>query len=825
MLHIDFTLPESCPTLEQLIEEYGLQPHSCSDDRARGKARLTYRHQGAIVPRHLLAACKKVFGKDCSVTTDKSDEACEEYTAPAESDILEALGRVLYIRDSGNWRKTIDRFAKKWGLALSNGHLVAGAGAREHADTSTEVLTAIDAHTKEECGSSQIDAEVVENVRSDALSNTIDIIPGAENRTFPPSQTSDPEDQTLGEYDHPQQLSPDSGDNQTPIGRGSQHFNWTDMLSHCPLAAEFELGAAYGHKITWGIMTNYVQIDGGHQRFLGGLDRRCDGSEKMRSKWLYDLRRARELGYKPTGCDKFCPHAEDCSHGKNMLGQVFRPGQVRILQESGSEMSLEAARELTRVYVQDALDSADDAIHLIIIPTGVGKTEAILNVKNALVAAPTHALASRNADRMRAAGNDTCVLGDVPAYSPVFDAMLAHYHDTGAHSAASSLIQSEIAALKSNAKNLTARERALMEYDKALRWLYETKLTANATHARALNLRRDGIRDTIIFDEDPLISAMGFAQADMSDLLTIKSKAVQECKDRLVRDTLVKLVETVETAKNGDFEDVPSMYCAKFSQLAEFVVKHCPEVQTNVLGLFEARKFVRVRPLRKDVVAYAKTPKLPCGKVIVLSATANPELYRLAFPNRKIVVRRIERIQQVGSVAQCCQFSLSKQQLKRLGTEGMDRIISAIAKKVGSRPVITRKDLKADLEAAGMNVQAIMHFGKCSGFDDLNGQDIAVVGSYQLNPIAYLLVASVLGIHFTVADQQMHYTQIEHEGMLFYAHRYDSLELRMIQLWMVQSELMQAVGRARHLGSEANVLVFASLPISGARFFDLDLAA
>lgn len=814
MLRIDFSLPEGYDDIHTLVDDFGLQPYGCSNDGY--KAVLVYSYQGDEAPKHVVAAAQKLFGKKCSVTVDWELKPWKEFTSGAESDLLEALPRVLYIRNKANCRRDLDRFIAKHGLAARHGYPVPKGEA--------SVPGTVTSSREVDSPAGEPLTEVGENGRSYALSNTIiSISPSVSSSTF--------EDQFNEEYDPQRNSAPDSGDDQRqPVGRAKQHHDWQEMLENCELARRFEDGERLNHRVTWGLMTNYIAVDGGQDRFFDKLEFRPGYTPDVQLKWIFEVRKARQQNYRPTGCDKYCPFAGECNHGKNMLRQVLKPGQVRVIDTSKEEsaMSLEAARELTKVYVQDAVTDEDrDSIHLIIIPTGVGKTEAVLGVQNAVLAAPTHDLAARNTERIRAAGNETCLVGDVPEYDPEFDARLASYHAMGAHSLAASLIKAEVADIRKRkpAAHYTPAEKALVDYDNSLKWLYETKLTANLTHARALNLRRDGVRETIIFDEDPLMSAMGFSEADLADLLLIKSKAAHECQDDQIKDTITRMVEVVEAAKNGIYTDVPRMICSKVNQLAQFVAEHCPEVQTDVLGIFEARTFVKVRPLRKDVVVYAKAPRLPRGKVIILSATASEELYKMAFPNRKIVVRRIDSVKQIGSIDQCCSHSLSKDQVERLGDEGMDKLLSAIAKRVGKRPVITRKDLKADLEAAGMNVQAIMHFGKCSGFDDLNGQDIAVVGTYALNPITYLLMASVLGVHFTVADQSMQYNRIEHDGLLFYAMAYQSYELRMIQLWMMQSELMQAIGRARHQSTEANVLVFASLPIAGARFFDLDLAA
>ena len=59
----------------------------------------------------------------------------------------------------------------------------------------------------------------------------------------------------------------------------------------------------------------------------------------------------------------------------------------------------------------------------------------------------------------------------------------------------------------------------------------------------------------------------------------------------------------------------------------------------------------------------------------------------------------------------------------------------------------------------------------------------------------------------------MGYKEIEYNGFKFMFNCYDNLELRKIQLGLIESDLIQAIGRARTLRTDAKVEVYSSFPL------------
>jgi hypothetical protein len=106
-----------------------------------------------------------------------------------------------------------------------------------------------------------------------------------------------------------------------------------------------------------------------------------------------------------------------------------------------------------------------------------------------------------------------------------------------------------------------------------------------------------------------------------------------------------------------------------------------------------------------------------------------------------------------------------------------------------------------------------MYFGNCEGYDILNGKDLAVVGTPHRNNVAYYLTAAIIGETLKLEDMEMSLQKVEYNGFRFKFNCYSHGTLRRIQLSLIESDLIQAVGRARSLRTKAKVVLFSNFPL------------
>ena len=126
----------------------------------------------------------------------------------------------------------------------------------------------------------------------------------------------------------------------------------------------------------------------------------------------------------------------------------------------------------------------------------------------------------------------------------------------------------------------------------------------------------------------------------------------------------------------------------------------------------------------------------------------------------------------------------------------------------GDVPTITFKAFSEDCE---------IHFGNSEGCNFMAGHDIAVVGTPHMAEQVYKFIAYRMGGNISYTA---HYIPIVHNGFRFWFYTYDDELLRQIQLWLIQGELEQAVGRARLLRNDCTVYLFSDFPLMHSEFME-----
>jgi len=109
-----------------------------------------------------------------------------------------------------------------------------------------------------------------------------------------------------------------------------------------------------------------------------------------------------------------------------------------------------------------------------------------------------------------------------------------------------------------------------------------------------------------------------------------------------------------------------------------------------------------------------------------------------------------------------------------------------------------------------------LHFGNTAGCDHLKGKNIDVIGTPHQTEWIYKLFANSIGLDFDAYARIKPNITAGHNGYRFRFTTYDDKILRAIQFYMIESELEQAVGRARLLRENCTVNLFSNFPLSQA---------
>ena len=219
---------------------------------------------------------------------------------------------------------------------------------------------------------------------------------------------------------------------------------------------------------------------------------------------------------------------------------------------------------------------------------------------------------------------------------------------------------------------------------------------------------------------------------------------------------------------------------------------------------FYVRKKAKDKNLTEDTVAYLKPATFYENvKYIIVSATANEDVYYKYFGENKVDFYVCKKAAYGGVLEQYPERSMSRTYISE--HPGIIERLMKCFKIYDEDKVITFLKFKG----------GVLHFGNTEGSNMLEGQDILVVGTPYHAEFIYKLAAFEMGLVFD-DDEAMSLQFVEYNGKRFWLNTFRDEDLRSIQFWMLESELEQAVGRARLLRNSCKVYLFSSFVLSQA---------
>ncbi len=425
-------------------------------------------------------------------------------------------------------------------------------------------------------------------------------------------------------------------------------------------------------------------------------------------------------------------------------------------------------------------------IYLFKLPTAIGKTQIITSCTGVTIAAPTNDLKNEISSRMNVIHHSTP--DGIEFESDYLNNLIHYYYSIGLPSKSTAVLYdvvNETGTDKYSESDMGKSEQYLGQLHKS----FMTNETILTTHSRALF--SDFNHPTIIFDEDPLNSLISIKSLEISDLVKLNNNLFQG------NQSLQTTINFFNSLIPGEIRKTPIL-SVDLDGLIEQLSR--TKINSDIFSFFES-SFLMKDPLTPNIIHYVVKKELPSSKkIIILSATIPVYLYKKLYGDRVQVVD-ISDVEHMGEIIQYTSRSCSR--------NGLTQYHREISEMIGNTPVITFKSFQNQFKNPVKN----MYFGNCSGYDELKGNDIAVVGTPNRDNIQYLLSASILGIEFKTTDTTMTYQKIDYNGFRFRLKCYDHPDLRNIQFSFIESDLVQAVGRARTLRTKSKVHLYSNFPL------------
>lgn len=583
-----------------------------------------------------------------------------------------------------------------------------------------------------------------------------------------------------------------SGGN-SPKVKGEKPFrvNWDEARKKVRILDEFMNGKWLYHNELRGLTTNLLKAEGGRKLINETMEKynKLGLTKYCENKFSLIIYLAAK-GYPPQPINTFSKYDED-QHIYDFATEVLNQrGKIQILEDI-NRISVEEAVAKLENHFEKVLNSGEKGkIYLIKVPTALGKTRLLENVKNATLAFPTAKLKEEVRGRM--------VVPNIMTPNQIIfqddrtNNMINHYYSMGLYQKAVEVLH------KVASGNLfNDSEDDMIKATEYLKQLQECKLsdkTVLTTHTRAIHT--EFRHNTLIFDEDPIGSFVQINQLKISDLSEGKQRLRLENNKQSIENVIKMLEKAIpgERLVNNIIEIEIEELVQKLSEVTS--------IKSNIFGFFDSNYFIKDKhdPNLIHYVTISKKKHLEGKNIIILSASISTNMYKLLFGER-VEVFDVGEVKQMGKVIQYTKRSCSRDGLKYYGKQ--------ISKLVGDKDVITFKSFTNQF----MNANKEIYFGNCSGYDSLSGKNLVVVGTPHRNNVEYLLLAVALGINFKTTDTSMEFKEIVYNGFKFMFKCYDNEELREIQLGLIESDLIQAVGRARTLRTEAVVELYTNFPL------------
>ena len=584
--------------------------------------------------------------------------------------------------------------------------------------------------------------------------------------------------------------SPFSPSSSTVVREGEEKvkIDWTLARSRIKILDQFLKGEWLHHDQLFGLATNLINVKGGRKMMKETMTKFNEkGLTEYTENNFNILPYLSIVNYPPQPIHTFSLYDED-SVVYDLVSEVREQrGKIHFLEKI-NKIQLDDAEDKLKEEFQRVLDSSDvGKIHLFKLPTAIGKTQLLTSVTGCTIALPTNSLKNEVKDRMVVpckTSPDPVIFND-----DRINRMIEHYYSIGLPKKAVRIIYDLVS--KNTLYKVNEEDKIL-----AQSFIDEVELSQASiesvvtTHARALYTNFN--HDTLIFDEDPLSSLIQIQQIRISDLFRLELILQKDRKD------LTNLVNLLRNANQSEIIPTPVMVINLDEMIEK--VSDTNQVDSNLFGFFASTYFVKDR-LDPDLIHYVVRREIPKDKkIIILSATVSTFIYRSLFGDR-VEVFDVGDVVQKGKVIQYTKRSCSRNSL--------NRYVKKVSDEVRDKTVITFKSFTHQFENAVQDI----YFGNCSGYDTLAGKDITVVGTPHRNNVEYLMIAKVLGIEFKTSDTSVSRKQIEYNGFRFMFNCYDNEELREIQLTLIESDLIQAVGRARTLRTPATVELYSNFPL------------
>ena len=322
---------------------------------------------------------------------------------------------------------------------------------------------------------------------------------------------------------------------------------------------------------------------------------------------------------------------------------------------------------------------------------------------------------------------------------------------------------------------------------------------AITTHKRFLTMDVSKY-DLVIIDEDIILGSIIQNKIDIrtSELEMLKKETTPGGAVGKKIDKALKYIRAEDKA--SDFFTLPAI---DFDEEGDGIA-----MGVDIPSFCSATHFLHRRASDKenkideDCITFIKPVEFkPNTKYIMVSATVDEKVCGYYFGEDNMEFYECKKARYEGKLLQDHRRSMSRADISKA-----PGIIEQIKKWSGFKHTISFKRFMDYYDGE-------LHFGNCAGCDYMKGEDIDVIGTPHISEWIYKLFAFTMGCEFDTEAKIRPGLTVEHNGWKFRFTTYEDEVLRAIQFYIIESQLEQAVGRARLLRKYCTVYLISNFPL------------
>ncbi|MEA4967675.1 MAG: hypothetical protein VB048_06110, partial [Bacteroidaceae bacterium] len=455
-----------------------------------------------------------------------------------------------------------------------------------------------------------------------------------------------------------------------------------------------------------------------------------------------------------------------------LKNRVNNQNNIEIIKNANSEeyIDIEKAEEIFKEKINKAQEDEGNGIYIFKVPTGFGKTQYLKDLPNSYIAFYHHRII-----------DDITIGKDTNTYNRVYP--VPKFNDSQINESVKMLFnqgrfEKAKEIIKKN-KEKCEDKQAFLNYQKNDTTTFLADKPSYTTISREVN-KHNKYFSTVFFDEDPIQEIAKIETITINMLRSFVGKIKNQKSD------LYKAIEAIINSQTNQVIETK-----KINFDLDEIEDYMEGLNINIYSLLNSYAYYidKNTTTGNDIIYYIQQKKLEDDcKYIIMSATPNIDYYTHIYKDRVKVID-LSNIKQKGVIFQYTNLSYSQTSLTQ-------KVIYQLNENLGNMPVITYRSIKDHFTKP-----STCHFGYLYGSNDLENEEMAVVGINRFENARYILLAYLMGIE-SKEGYEMQYQQVEYNEYRFKFMTFKDKGLQKLHLDITNNEMIQAVGRGRTLRND-----------------------